>query len=125
MIKRDVPPAEFNVTESAITAPAATDPENIAGPIFVNVEDPDTVNDPVIVNDPLILALPEYGKVVSGAYDALTAFKIYDAVTAFVAHELVPINAPINEPENEPVAANTVPSYTKLGTPLNVPTLLY
>ena len=32
MIDKDVPPAEFSVTESAMIAPAVTDPENIAVP---------------------------------------------------------------------------------------------
>ncbi len=66
-----------------------TEPLNIAGPIFVNVDEPDTVNDPVIT------ALPLYGngEIYPSRYDAV---KAYDAV---------PCKLPVNDPENEPVNA--------------------
>jgi hypothetical protein len=42
-------------SEPVIPCVTISDPLNIAGPMFVNVDEPDTVNDPVIT------ALPLYG----------------------------------------------------------------
>ena len=36
----------------AVEAFCVIEPENIAGPIFVNVDEPETVNEPVIVAAP-------------------------------------------------------------------------
>ena len=50
-------------------------------PLMVPFE-PDVEIEPVTPKDPVIKALPVYGNVVSGAYEALTAFVANDAVVA-------------------------------------------
>jgi hypothetical protein len=50
-------------------------------PLIVPFE-PDVEIEPVTPKDPVIKALPVYGNVVSGAYEALTAFVANEAVVA-------------------------------------------
>jgi hypothetical protein len=56
-------------------------------PLIVPFE-PDVEIEPVTPKEPVIKALPVYGNVVSGAYEALTAF---------VANEAVPCKEPVKE----------------------------
>jgi hypothetical protein len=42
------------LNEPVIPSVTTSEPENIAGPMFVKVEEPDTVSEPVIVVSPLI-----------------------------------------------------------------------
>jgi hypothetical protein len=57
--------------------------------------EPDVEIEPVTPKEPVIKALPVYGNVVSGAYEALTAFVANEAVVAkleliaFIANEAV------------------------------------
>ena len=84
--------------EPVIPCVTISDPLNIAGPMLVKVEEPDTVNDPVITADPLY----GNGEIYPSRYDAVNA---YEALTAF---EAVPCKLPVNDPENEPVNAPLV-----------------
>ena len=50
----------------------AVDPVKNAGPIFLNVLDPDTIKEPVIIADPLMTSLgvimvPEFDSMVPGS----------------------------------------------------------
>ena len=94
-------PIPTNPPNEAVEAVCVIDPLNTAGPMFVNVEEPDTVRDPVIPKDPVIKALPVYGNVgVTGAYEALKAVVAYEAV-----------------PSNEPVALTVEPETVNAGAP--------
>lgn len=65
-------------------------------PLTSRTVDPElySVVNPITSKLPEIIADPVYGNVVSGAYDAESAWVAYDAV---------PVKSPINEPENDPV----------------------
>ena len=82
-------------------------PENIAGPMFVNVPDPDTVNEPVIV---ILPDINEFDPVVTN--DPVCAFVTNDPVCVFVTNDPVCAFVITGEPLlfidplilNEPVA---------------------
>ena len=63
------------------------DPLNIAGPIFVNVDEPEIVSDPVII----ALPLNGNGEIYPSKYEAV---KAYDEV---------PFNVPVKDPVKDPV----------------------